>query len=573
MHVVRESVVRWSIVTTLVVLSIYHLALTASTVLAYSLRYPFMDQFRLNLRYLTIPFPQSVLLLENGHRPVLPGLVRVAELDWFRGTQLLQALTSWSAAAVVIAMLLRAGNRDLRGNAMLMASGVCAMCTMLLWNANARMFIHAYEAMHVFYVTFFVVVAIHCAMRASVTGTWKWWIGSIVACIAATFSFGMGLASFAAVALVAILRRCGRLLVLLIALCALATFLIYYMVLPGAEGVRAVTSGVAIQAVVFFALARVGAVFAELLRLFVPGLPFQATIAAFAGAAGIAFVSVLSVRQWNRRIPFVDMELYGLGLVAFGVVTNMLIAVSRTGYFFDHPGQLFADRYLFWSCVTWVGLYIYLLPRLAHTKRIEQLSAAILMILFSLAAVPNARWDNKWSAGVYRVSTMAGIAMKLGIRNDTQVSEISDSDPATTYRVVDEMGNRHLGMFADASNMRVGEKIVVGASQLTVPAKATPYQVDWPVGTIARIISGELPQTLAAQEQEAELWLADSNGTLIGRAAFTNVGSKRRNGLRLGIPTLSGFEGYVLQTNVPAALLARESDGVIRELSRLELQQ
>ena len=164
------------------------------------------------------------------------------------------------------------------------------------------------------------------------------------------------------------------------------------------------------------------------------------------------------------------------------------------------------------------------------------------MILFSLAAVPNARWDNKWSAGVYRVSTMAGIAMKLGIRNDTQVSEISDSDPATTYRVVDEMRNRHLGMFADASNMRVGEKIVVGASQLTVPAKATPYHVD-------------------------------SNGTLIGRAAFTNAGSKRRNGLRLGIPTLSGFHGYAMQTGVPAALVARESDGTIKEVSRLQLQQ
>jgi hypothetical protein len=42
--------------------------------------------------------------------------------------------------------------------------------------------------------------------------------------------------------------------------------------------------------------------------------------------------------------------------------------------------------------------------------------------------------------------------------------------------------------------------------------------------------------------------------------------------LFLGIPTLSGFQGYVMQASAPAALLAREPDGVIRELSRLELQ-
>jgi hypothetical protein len=86
MHLAREAVVRWTVVTTLLTLSIYHLALTASTVLAFSLRYPLMDQFRPNLRYLTIPFPQSGLLLENGHRPVLPGVVRFVALNWFRGT-------------------------------------------------------------------------------------------------------------------------------------------------------------------------------------------------------------------------------------------------------------------------------------------------------------------------------------------------------------------------------------------------------------------------------------------------------------------------------------------------------
>lgn len=459
MHLAREAVVRWTVVTTLLALSIYHLALTASTVLAFSLRYPFMDQFRSNLRYLTIPFPQSVLALENGHRPVLPGVVRFVELNWFMGTQLLQALTSWFAAAAVMAMLLLAVRRDLRDNYMLAAAAVCAICTMLLWNANARMFIHAYEAMHLFYVTFFVVVAVHSAIRASNTGALKWWIGSIFACIGATFSFGMGISAFAAAAAVALLRRSGQRPLLLVVLSAVATFLIYYIVLPGADGLRGVMAGLSLQAVIFFTIARVGAVFAEILHFFVPSLAIQAAVGALAGAAGVAFVSVVSFQQWRRRTAFTDTELNGLGLFVFGLVANMLIAIARREYFFEYAGQLFADRYLFWSSITWLGLYIYLLPRLVHANRIKQFAAATTVILFSLAALPSAHSDSDWSAHVYRMSTMAGIAMTLGIRNDAQVSEISDSDPATTYRVVDEMRNRNLGMFADESNMHVGDKI------------------------------------------------------------------------------------------------------------------
>ena len=151
-----------------------------------------------------------------------------------------------------------------------------------------------------------------------------------------------------------------------------------------------------------------------------------------------------------------------------------------------------------------------------------------MVILFSSAAAAPACWDNQWSADVYRVSTMAGIAMQLGIRNDAQVSEVADPDAATTFRTVDEMRKRNLGMFADLSKIRVGDNVEVGKSQLTVVARATRFDVDWPAGTYARTISGELPQPLAAQEQGAELWFADANGTLIGRAAFTNVGSKPR---------------------------------------------
>jgi hypothetical protein len=574
MHHTLETVTRRAFVATLLGVAVYHLALTASTVLTFSLRYPFMDQFRLNLRYLTIPFPQNVLLLENGHRPVLPGLVRLVELNWLGGTQLLQALTSWLAAGVVAGLLLLLIKRDLRGNSVLAASGICAVCTMLVWNAHARMFIHAYEAMHVFYVTFFVVIALYVGVRAPDGAAWKWWIGSIVACIAATFSFGMGIASFAALMTVAIVRERGSLTLLFIALSAFATFLIYYVVLPGADAVQLAVTGFSFPAFVFFTIARVGAVFAELVRLLVPGIAVQGAVSALAGALGLALISVSLLRRRRHHMPFVDMEIFGVGLFAFGLMANILIATSRSMYFFEHTEQLFADRYLFWSSVTWLGLLLYWLRRLIYVTRIKQYSAAAVVLLLSLTAVPPAIWDNEWSANVYRMSTIAAIAMKLGIRNDAQVAEISDSDSATTYRVAEEMRKRNLGMFADLSNLRVGDKLLTGQpSQFAVPVNVGRFDINWPADTSAQMVAGELPQSVASQAQDAELWFAESDGTLIGRAAFTNTGGESRNLLRLGIPTLTGFQGYVLQSRAPAILLARESSGVVKPLSRLERRQ
>ncbi len=93
--------------------------------------------------------------------------MRYIELNWFGGTQLLQKLTA-AVAAIGVAAILWAGiKRDIWKSSVLIAASVCTFFTLLAWNANARMFIHAYEAMHVFYVTLLLVIAIHFIVRAA----------------------------------------------------------------------------------------------------------------------------------------------------------------------------------------------------------------------------------------------------------------------------------------------------------------------------------------------------------------------------------------------------------------------
>jgi hypothetical protein len=572
-HISFEPVARWVTITALIGLAAYHFLLTVFTVLAFGLRYPFMDQFRLNLRYLTTPFPQNVLTLENGHRPVLPGLVRLVELNWLAGTQVLQSLTAWLAAGVIATILLFAIARDLRRNSLLWASAGCVLFTMLAWNANARMFIHAYEAVHVFYVVLFVVIAIDFTLRGTAKSGSNAWIISIAACLAATFSFGPGIASFAAIMTVAILRRCKPGTLLFIAFSACSTFLLYYFVLPGAEGVQGGIAGFSFRATVFFSIARIGAVFAELVRLYAPDLEMQATVAASAGLVGIAVFLSSLVKRWSRREHFVGTELFGTGLVAFGLATNTLIATTRTSYFFEHPDQLFADRYLFWSCVTWLGILLYGLQRLDQASRPKQYAAATAVVLLSLSAIPPALWVKQWSAEVFRLSELAAIAMKLGIRNDAQVAEISDGDLATIYRALDEMKSRNLAMFADPTPLRLGNKVTVTQPQVTVATRVMRVDTGRAVATPIRMLSGELPPSLVLHEDRAELWFASHDGTLIGRACLTNSDAQPKNIFRLGIAVPGGFQGYVVQSDKPEILLARERNGVVKPLAHLELRE
>ena len=68
------------------------------TLFVSTLQHPFQDQFRLYMRYLTVPFPLSVLELESGNHPVFNGIVRCIELRWYGGNSWLQEATAWSAA-------------------------------------------------------------------------------------------------------------------------------------------------------------------------------------------------------------------------------------------------------------------------------------------------------------------------------------------------------------------------------------------------------------------------------------------------------------------------------------------
>jgi hypothetical protein len=431
------------------------------------------------------------------------------------------------------------------------------------------MFIHPFEAVHVFYILFFVVAAAALALRACARSLPRLWIVSIASCVAATFTFGPGIASFAAPMSVAILRRQRLGTIALIGASAIATLFAYYLVLPGAAGLRGNVS--ASSAAVFFAVARLGAMYAEVVRLSVPELSMLVWIAWATGALAIALTATTVVTRWMRRQNFSDLETIGLAVFAFGFMANMLIAFGRTGYFFEYPGQLFAERYLFWSCVAWAGLILYALARLADGRPASRYGAAAAVGVLSVCAIPSAVWANDWAGEVHRLSELTAVAERLTIRNDADLAAISDEGPMAAGLALDEMRRQRVAMFAERPAMRLGDKVALAKPEAILRGKMTNVTISGNAGKTVRLLSGTLSEQLASHAHSSELWLVGGDGTLIGRGAITYGLSPNR--LRLGEPKWVGFQGYVLRSDSTGIVLAAVADGVATPLARVELRQ
>ena len=561
--------VAWPLTLALIALVAYHVALTASTVAAFGLRHPFQDQYRLNLRYLTLPFPESVLALENGHRPILPGLVRVVELEWLKGAQWLEAATAWGAAAVALVLILRCVLGDLRGRPLLAMTAMCATGTLLLWNANARMFIHAYEAVHVFYILAFLTVSTTLALRAAPGDTARWAL-AVTACIAATFTFGPGIGAFAALLAVAWVRRVGARVLAGIGAAAALMFVAYAFLLPGADGVRGASAAFSASRSVFFALARIGAVVAETMRLADVEASRAALAAAAAGALAAAAMAVSVVARWRRRNAFGTCELMGIALFTFGATVNVLLAINRSAYFLDYPGQMFADRYLFWSCVPWVGVALYASARTMRAPRPAAAGVALIVLVASAAAIAPARWCYGWASEVFRGSELSAIAAWIGVRDETELRVEPEIGAAFTTRALDAMQRRGIGMYATPATPGRDRNVDV-ATDLALPdLRVRVAPVAAPAARGARLdrVSGVLPAQVAAQARGARLWLADRDGMVRGRAALTGSDGPP-NALFVGAPAWVVLEGYAVEQRPFGLVLLAERDGAITPVARL----
>jgi len=555
--------VAWLAVFGLLAAALLHFSVTLSTVLSSTLQHPFQDQFRLNMRYLTVPFPLSVFLLENGHRPVIPGVLRYLELAWLGGKTWLQASAAWAAMAVATVMLLWDVTRDFSRNAaravanaatanetargaprLIAASGACLVFTLLWWNANARMYFHPYEAVHLFPILAATMVAIwcmHAAMKRE--AGYRAWCGALLACTFATFTFGPGITSFAALFALAVLTRQNVKVLALIALCGALVFASYLWLLPDSEGISRATRVFAPGKMLLYFLARMGSPISELTAGLLD-LPARITLASLTGAGVLATAIAATFAEWKLHRRPSRLLMVAFGLFVVGASTNFLIVANRTDYFSQHPDQLLADRYLFWGCVAWLGTALLVLTRPAVAIGWRPWALGSATFAFSMAALVTSQGLSSWSAEVYRRVELGTSALVLGMSDPTYVRDIADLDLNATYRSAAMMRNYRVAGYES----RIGEQIVMSA------------RGDLPIvelsGTSAEgVVSGKLGAALASDLRTKTLWLVTATGHVVGRATMTRTCVLPHPRLYIGLVRRDCFEGYVVPDSLPSKWL------------------
>ncbi len=511
----------------------------------YGWRDLYSDQWRSYGHLLSLPFPDNVLLLDNGHRPVVTNLVRVVEIAWFRGNLWLQWALGlfFGVAAVLVGW--RIVLRDHAIGGVSQAAGAVTLALAVFWLANSRMLMHPNESVHTYLITLLAVVAGAVGARLA-NGARGIGIEITIAsacCFVAAFSFGAGIALFVALALSLVMARARWVNVAFLSAVLVLTLAVYFA-LPGGEGVSGVLQ------VRPLANARIVAQWlsAPVMYLLLPfldgsqagALPFDflrrlagwtsgtyvalfgdvwksAVPQAVVGGAGILAFLLQGAGSWRRR-EMTATRFVGLVLAWFGLGVAGVVSLGRVGYFDVHPSQVYAGRYLPWSCLFWAGLVLVALgrPRGESSAARERLRPWVLaaVAFFAVAALAgNWSWM-QWSRFAQTLIRHQASAMLTDVYSASLYQ--GETVPEEVKTGLPRVREARIAMFAHPAAGRLGTRPCDLPEELfpvEVVATAKPFLSE--AGVPALEIEAPLPP--GYPRLRADFWvLTDENGVVVG---------------------------------------------------------
>ncbi|MCW5569275.1 MAG: hypothetical protein KIS84_13735, partial [Dokdonella sp.] len=470
---------------------------TLLVIVEFGLRYPAFDQFRLYPLYLGLAFPDSAIQLENGHRPVLPALVRLLEVQWFGANQQLQLGVGIALVLATVALIGLAGRRD--GRTALRGSTAWLLAVLaVLWLGNARMLIHGNELVHAYLVTSFTVLSLWAVHAATLGRPLRWMLVAGLCASGAAFSFGSGMAAFVALFFTAAAGRVAWRAWLAPLALFLAAIGLYLAGMPGDSGVRNSLLLSPLDNVVVglrwlsapWMHAWLGYANPAMFPFVpTPAEPANLVEAALRGSAGFvhsmlgthAFriegivIGAAAVAAWLaclwhvRRHEVWRGRLVAFGLATFGLAVGATICLARLAHFKTSPGDVLAERYLPWSCLFWLGLALYALaaPRRPSPRR--DVIAAMFAVALAVMLYPSHLWWVGWAAAVNRINNASAVAAQMGIWDPERFPDGPDARKADVLRSLELMRERRLSMFGEPG-------YALWSSQWREPALLLPPQ-------------------------------------------------------------------------------------------------
>lgn len=551
---------------------------TLCAIVNFSWRAPMFDQWREYETFLGLPFPQNVLQLANGHRPILPNLVRVAEIQWFGADQSLQIVIGSLCAFLSAGVLAVAAYGERKLPQVARWAGIMLAVLGLLWLGNARRLLHGSEALHGYMPTLAVICACCFLYQARLRNSVVWVGAGCAACAMATFSFGLGLASFAsALVLGLVLRLSWRWLLLLGVTLALCVWL-YVFALPGNEGVRGqlhVDPLATIELVAQWTAAPWNAgwlhfasvpgrtstlrmlpewALATSARFMVDGLGISADQWCFAlGLIGICLFCVLVVRIFWRSDGATRLETLAIGVGVYALGSALITVLGRLVYFHDHPDQIYADRYLTWPSLFWCSLALLLLGTVSQMRSAVARSVGVgALVILPVALFVSQNNGAIWGSIVYRGAQQTAAALRSGVYDEEHFPTDGLGREAD-LRQIALLRGKQLAMFADPTWQRFGTKwsgSLEDSGGIAVQMRWLPAVKDLAAnGPVAAHLEGWVTRGIAALRRHGQLVILSEDGTVAGFAEFSFIRPDSR-ALLLKVPYKRGFDAYIRDYNV-----------------------
>ena len=586
--VVHTLVVVW-----LILAGLFYATSALVTIANYAWPQLAFDQFRSYTSALGMRFPDNVMVLENGHRPIIPALLRVVEIHAFAANQYLQIAFGATCATLAATIIALSAWRESGTDTLVRAAGVLLALLGIFWLANARMLLHGNESASIYLVIVCVTAGSLMVRRGAIDGRARWMVGAAIACALATFCFAAGVALFPTFLVLGwLLGARWRQLLIIVAMAALCLGL-YLFILPGDGGVRGSLDFRPLDSMVVAArwlaspwitgwlgfadpqthalvldqplgLAMKSA--ANFLQS-VLHLQWKTTGAMLIGFGGLAIMTVGVVVKACRRGPMTATQTLAFALMMFAAATAGLIAIGRLDYLDTAPEQIFADRYLVWSCLFWMGIGLLLLS-LANSRRVWLRGGVLAFVcVLPVALLPFHQYGQGWGASVYR-GNQAGAAAAMSDLFDDRRFQTRD-DATLDQRVLSYhlLREGQLGPFRFAGTEELGHVLgtePVGTSDdISVILETTSIVTDARDASTGASFEGVVAGGIKAIRARGPLAVIDPDRRIVGYAMFSFVG-KPMSKWSYSLPLKRGFDGYVkaYDPTVRYRLISMDSDGI-----------
>jgi arylsulfatase A-like enzyme len=411
------------------------------------------DQWRIYDQYFSLPFPDNILQLQNGHRPILPGLVFLIDIQLFKAQNVFLLVTgvALNALAALLISLVIWADKGLAGTVRL--SCIAFSWMIAFWLGNDRVLLHGNESVHCYLAIVAFLLAVKTLISATdrcnrigARGATSVFLLLSLWCLAASASFGFGMIAWPAVILIAVVLRLPARIPVGLLVLFLVTVTLYCFVLPGDGRVQKMLSFEPLENI-RDASYWLGSLAGRLLKP-IAGKTLRAEIISpVVGGAGILCAVFILLKKVRRPPKPAPCETLALSLIAFGLGCALLAAIGRNSHFDVLPSERLAPRYLPWVILFWLGQIFYFSRFASRAGAVSRLPSWIraVPVLSILVLMTLSQTSER---GPRTAQRRAALGLVAGVRDDAAVRAALFKNRTTVYRTAGVLRERQLAMFS-----------------------------------------------------------------------------------------------------------------------------